>query len=204
MEKLKLLEHPEFGKVRVEKRGAEFLFCAKDVCDALGLENVSKAVSGLDDDEKGVGKVYTPGGPQEMLFVTESGLSGLIIRSNKPVARMFRKWITGEVLPSLRKYGMYSTDARVMDRLKKRAEAKAVRSLLEGIDGELSDTDRRMVARQCRTDVYEVWDVLSRRKEDASMLTLLYGRAMGNRTLRESFYTQTGAEKLLRELENSR
>ena len=202
MNELKLLEHPEFGRVRVEKNGAGFLFCAKDVCDALGLSDVSMSVRSLDDDEKGTKKVCTPGGAQEMLFVTESGLYALIIRSNKPAARRFRKWITSEVLPSLRKYGVYSTDARVTDRVRKRAEEKVVRALLKEIDGGLSATDRRIVARQCRTGENEVWNVLSGQRHDAYMLSLLYARSTGNKLLWKGFYTLAGAEKLLNELIN--
>ncbi|MDY0281353.1 MAG: BRO family protein [Salinivirgaceae bacterium] len=57
------------------------------------------------DDEKGVSKVYTPGGPQVMVIISESGLYTLTIRSNKPQARPFRKWVTAEVLPGIRKTG---------------------------------------------------------------------------------------------------
>lgn len=65
------------------------------------------AVNGLDDDEKGVRKVYTLGGEQELLTVNEPGLYTLIIRSNKPEAKNFKRWITHEVLPSIRKTGKY-------------------------------------------------------------------------------------------------
>lgn len=93
-------------------------FVAKDVCDALGLPNVSLAISGradrdesgLDDDEKGIAVVNTLGGPQEMLTVNESGLYALIFRSRKPQARLFRKWVTSEVLPAIRKNGAYSPE----------------------------------------------------------------------------------------------
>lgn len=90
-------------------------FVAKDVCAALGLPNVSLAISGradrdesgLDEDEKGIAIVNTLGGPQEMLTVNESGLYCLIFRSRKPEARTFRKWVTAEVLPALRRTGRY-------------------------------------------------------------------------------------------------
>ena len=70
-------------------------FIAKDVCEALGLSDTSKALLPLDDDEKGTNKVRTPGGEQEMLVI------------NKPAAKPFRKWVTAEVLPSIRKTGAY-------------------------------------------------------------------------------------------------
>lgn len=64
---------------------------AKDVCGVLGVVNPSDAVKALDDDEKGVEKIYTLGGPQEMTIISESGLYTLIMRSNKPEAKKFRK-----------------------------------------------------------------------------------------------------------------
>jgi hypothetical protein len=81
---------------------------ARDVCKVLGHTNPNVAVQGLDEDEKGVRKVYTPGGEQNMIVVTESGLYTLIIRSNKPEARPFRRWVTHEVLPSVRRTGSYA------------------------------------------------------------------------------------------------
>ena len=200
-----LLEKSEFGKIRVERKGEDFLFCAKDVCDVLGMNQaVESALRGIDEDEKLVLKISASGQKRDMLFVTESGLYALIIRSNKSSARKFRKWITSEVLPSLRKYGVYSVDVKVMARALRRAEEKAVRRLLEEIGGGLSATDRRMVARQCRTDEDEVRDVLKGRRQDAYMLMLLYQRATGNRLLGRDFYTQEGAERLLAALKDEK
>jgi prophage antirepressor-like protein len=196
-----LLERSEFGRIRVEKKGSDFLFCAKDICAALEFSaSPEVALRALDDDEKLMRKVYASGQSREMLFVTESGLYALVIRSNKPAARKFRKWITGEVLPSLRKYGVYSTDEKVMRRAEERAERKAVKELLREMENGLSATDKRLVARQCQTDEGEVDEVLSGYREDAYMLMLLYSRATGNRALKESFYAQEGAERLLEAL----
>ncbi|MCP4104343.1 MAG: hypothetical protein GY749_02225 [Desulfobacteraceae bacterium] len=80
---------------------------AKEVCDILELEKIDSAIRGLDDDEKGTHKVSTPGGPQDMSIINESGLYNLIFRSNKPEAKKFRKWVTSEVLPAIRKTGTY-------------------------------------------------------------------------------------------------
>jgi hypothetical protein len=77
---------------------------ARDVCKVLGLSNTTVALQPLDDDEKGVRKVYTLGGIQGM---TESGLYALLLRSNKPAAKPLRKWVTSEVLPAIRKTGCY-------------------------------------------------------------------------------------------------
>ena len=104
---LKLFENPQF-RVRVIMRCSDPWFVAKDACDCLKITNVSKACQTLDDDEKGITKSYTLGGSQDMMLISESGLYTLIMRSNKPEAKVFRKWVTSEVLPSIRKTGSYS------------------------------------------------------------------------------------------------
>lgn len=83
-------------------------FVAADVCFALGISRTDDGVSRLDDDEKGAGSIRTPGGTQEMTIINESGLYSLILGSRKPEAKRFKKWVTSEVLPSIRKTGAYS------------------------------------------------------------------------------------------------
>ena len=75
---------------------------AKDVCEVLGLGNVTEALRGLDEDEKGVHIIDTPGGKQEMTIISESGLYALVFRSHKPEAHAFSKWVRGDVLPTYR------------------------------------------------------------------------------------------------------
>jgi hypothetical protein len=98
----------ESNEVRTLNINGDPWFIARDVCQILGLENITHAVAGLDDDEKGVRKVNTPGGDQQMIIISESGLYTLIIRSNKPQAKPFRKWVTSVVLPAIRKTGSYA------------------------------------------------------------------------------------------------
>lgn len=83
-------------------------FVAKDVCKCLEIGNSSQALSYLDEDEKGVIISDTPGGPQSLSIISEPGLYSLILRSRKPQARAFKRWITHEVLPALRRSGHYS------------------------------------------------------------------------------------------------
>lgn len=94
--------------VRVINRDGEPWFVAKDVCDILDLGNSRDAVSSLDADEKDVGIADTPGGKQTMSLVNESGLYSLIFRSRKDEAKKFRRWVTHDVLPSIRKTGGYT------------------------------------------------------------------------------------------------
>jgi prophage antirepressor-like protein len=84
-------------------------FIAKDICDILGLTDTNKALSKLDNDEKLTRKIFVSGQNRKMWLVNESGLYALVLRSNKPEAKTFRKWITSEVLPSIRKKGYYHT-----------------------------------------------------------------------------------------------
>jgi anti-repressor protein len=88
-------------------------FVAADVCRILGHTNPSAAVAGLDDDERGLRIVDTPSGAQQMVTVTEPGLYTLIIRSRKSEAKSFRRWVTHEVLPAIRKTGSYSITAAI-------------------------------------------------------------------------------------------
>ena len=95
-------------QVRALTINGEPWFVARDVCDILEIENVTKAVYGLDDDELTLLKVRSGGQERDMNCVSESGLYTLIIRSNKPQAKPFRKWVTSVVLPAIRKTGSYA------------------------------------------------------------------------------------------------
>lgn len=94
--------------VRVVDVGGDPWFVATDICAALELNNTSMAVSGLDDDERGVSEVDTRGGKQSVTVISESGLYSLVLRSRKPEAKQFKRWITHDVLPAIRKTGSYS------------------------------------------------------------------------------------------------
>lgn len=78
-----------------------------DVCKALGYRDAENGLRNLDDDEKGTHIVRTAGGDQNLQIINESGLYSLILRSRKPEAKRFKKWVTSEVLPSIRKTGAY-------------------------------------------------------------------------------------------------
>lgn len=108
MNELQVFNNAMFGNVRIILQDNEPWFVAKDVCDCLDLSNSRKALSRLEDDEKGVTLSDTLGGKQEMATVNEYGLYSLVLSSRKPEAKEFKRWITHEVLPSLRKYGTYS------------------------------------------------------------------------------------------------
>ena len=104
---IQLFNNPEFGVLHAVDRDGEPWFVARDVCDALGIANSRQAMSRLDEDEKGVISNDTLGGTQEMAFVNEPGLYTLVLSSRKPEARAFKRWITHEVIPAIRRTGGY-------------------------------------------------------------------------------------------------
>ncbi|MBQ4126638.1 MAG: Bro-N domain-containing protein [Alistipes sp.] len=99
-------------QVRTITIDSEPYFVAKDVCDILSLSDVSMAVSRLDDDEKLTQALLVSGQKRQMWCVNESGLYHLIFQSRKPEAKAFRKWVTAEVLPTLRRTGRYEVKPR--------------------------------------------------------------------------------------------
>lgn len=104
--------------IRVQTINGEPWFVAKDVCEVLGIANHKDAVSRLDADERdGVGITDPIGRPQTVTAVSESGLYHLIFQSRKPDAKKFRKWVTSEVLPSIRKKGYYGVRKSSLDYL---------------------------------------------------------------------------------------
>lgn len=106
---IQVFNSEDFGSIRAIKIEDEPWFVAKDVCDALGLSNHRSSIALLDDDERGVHTVDTLSGEQDMAIITEAGLYSLILRSRKPEAKRFKRWVTHEVLPSIRSHGMYAT-----------------------------------------------------------------------------------------------
>lgn len=99
------------NEVRTVEMNGEPWFVLKDVCEVLGMDStqLKKVADRLEADEKGRTQITTPGGMQESWVINESGLYNVILRSDKPEAKPFRKWVTSEVLPSIRKHGAYMT-----------------------------------------------------------------------------------------------
>lgn len=104
MNELEIFKNEEFGEIRTVMKDGEPMFCLVDICRALEISNPSKVAQRLDNDER---TKFELGRAGETNFITESGLYAVILRSDKPNARKFRKWITSEVLPSIRKTGAY-------------------------------------------------------------------------------------------------
>lgn len=134
-----VFNHSQYGEVRVLGTSEDPRFIAKDVCEALGISQYRKAVLRLDDDERELLIVHTLGGMQRALAVTESGLYHLVFTSQKPEAKAFRKWVTSEVLPSIRKTGGYSMPQWMADEALLQAE-KTFKKSQRMVDEFLADS----------------------------------------------------------------
>ena len=144
--KLQVFDFNEHA-VRIIMRDGQPWWVAKDVCDILGLANAREAMKALDDDEKMTVRISdgtSPmGGNPNMNIVSESGLYTLIIRSNKPEAKKFRRWVTHEVLPSIRKTGSYNAARNY-----KVSDIKAMQRMIEKPEYKLSDLERRTMTKK--------------------------------------------------------
>lgn len=107
---IKVFSNEEFGSIRRVGINGEFWLVGKDVAQALGYSNPRKALADhVDEEDKGVTKCDTLGGVQDITIINESGLYSLVLSSKLPTAKKFRRWVTSEVLPSIRKHGAYMT-----------------------------------------------------------------------------------------------
>ena len=114
MTALKIFTHEVFGSVRAVERDGQPWFVAKDVCEALGYQwNGAPRIAHVPDEWRGATSVVTPSGIQEALTLSEQGLYFFLGRSDKPAALSFQKWLAGEVLPSIRRHGVYATPQTV-------------------------------------------------------------------------------------------
>lgn len=142
MNDIQAFTNPEFGTVRVVRGDdGEPMFVAKDVCAALSI--APTAASRLDEDEKGLRLTQTPGGEQNVLLVTEPGFYKLVMRSRKPEAKAFQRWVTHEVLPALRRDGGYMV---ARDETPEQTMARAVLLAQQTIDrqkGRIAELERK-------------------------------------------------------------
>ena len=130
MNEMQLFTNEQFGTIRTVMQNDEPWFVAKDVCEALEISNSRDALSRLDDDEKGVASTDTLGGVQEVSIVNEPGLYTLILGSRKPEAKAFKRWVTHDILPAIRKTGHYAAPGSMTASLTDMREAM---NLMQGM-----------------------------------------------------------------------
>lgn len=111
MNEIKIFSNPQFGEIRtLADEANEPLFCLADLCAALGISNHRNVKARLDEDDvRLMDTTDNLGRTQQVIFVTESGMYDVILRSDAEKAKPFRKWVTSEVLPTIRKHGVYAT-----------------------------------------------------------------------------------------------
>lgn len=188
---LAVISSPEFGEVRSIMVKGEPLFVAKDVCDVLGISNSRDAMNRLDEDEKAMSVLPTQFGKKSMNMVNESGLYNLIFQSRKPEARAFRKWVTQEVLPNIRKYGFYMTPEKAMD---VSTEKKLRKQMLAEMEKYLIDEDIRKCARRFGTSELTIQSVVKGQYVNNDMMADLQQRAISNR---EKWFDAYGQGRML-------
>ena len=158
---MQIFENPEFGEIRTIGTSDEPLFCLRDVCRVLGLRSSDVKVR-LDKGAVSTVPLMTNGGTQQLLFVSENGLYDAILDSRKPEAKAFRKWIVGEVLPSIRKQGGYiatapeETPEMIMAKAVKIADEriKAQAAQIDDLEYQLSEAQNTIELKQDAIESY--------------------------------------------------
>ena len=170
----------ESTPIRVQVINKELWFVAKDVCRVLGVANHKDAVSRLDDDERhGVGITDPIGRNQKVIAINESGLYHLIFQSRKPEAKKFRRWVTGELIPTLRKTGKYELKSR--RRVLPRDRGEDMRTFYDELTRWVTKEDEQMIAETRDVGVRHVTEVLRGRKPSYQLTAVLVAVAKENR-----------------------
>lgn len=144
MNELMIFNNPEFGEIRTVEVNGEPWLVGKDVAQALGYSNTKDAVSRhVDTEDKRGARFPTPSGQQEMTIINESGLYSLVLGSKLPGAKKFKRWVTSEVLPSIRKNGMYLLPKDYPSALRALADSEEQRMALECTNATLAAENER-------------------------------------------------------------
>ena len=176
-------------QVRTIQKDGETWWVLKDVCGILGISKYRDTASRLDEDERGSVRVDTPGGEQEMTVVNESGLYNVILRSDKPEAKPFRKWVTAEVLPSIRKTGGYGRQDEAL--LKLTEHVGKLTEMVVGLYEDKRKEERTLprAAKQLALDGTEERELCGV-TELLTRFDLAYGAAEFNAMMREKGYME--------------
>lgn len=177
---LAVISSPEFGEIRSMMIDKEPWFVAADVCGILGISNNRDAVLRLDEDEKkdGVAITDTVGRKNFATLINESGIYTLVFQSRKPEARTFRKWVTSEVLPNIRKHGFYMTPEVTMSAKNTKQLRK---KMLELMQKYLIEEDIRKCALRFGVATIYVSHVLWGKSDNNDIMAFLQEKAMENR-----------------------
>lgn len=160
MSELQIFKNAEFGSVRTITVEGEPYFVGKDVAEILGYSNTRKALSDhVDEEDKGVTKCDTPGGMQDLTVINESGLYSLILSSKMPNAKRFKRWVTSEVLPTIRRHGLYAMDEVLANPdilINALLELKAERERSANLEAMVAIQSQQMIEMQPKVSYYDV------------------------------------------------
>ena len=156
---LQIFNSEEFGEIRTALVNDEPMFCLIDICKALEMSNPTMVAQRLDDDER---TKLDLGRQGETNFITESGLYAVILRSDKPNAKKFRKWVTSEVLPTIRKTGGYNKPMSTAEKIKLLAQGnEELNERVEKVEDKLDSLENDMPLYGC--EIEELKNHISRR-----------------------------------------
>lgn len=160
MSELQIFKNAEFGSIRTLTINGEPYFVGRDVAEILGYSNSRKALADhVDEEDKGVTKCDTLGGTQEMTVINESGLYSLILSSKLPTARRFKRWVTSEVLPTIRKHGVYAVDEVLSNPdmlIEALLQLKAEREINQALKETVAVQNQQIVEMKPKASYYDV------------------------------------------------
>ena len=182
MTDLQIFNSDEFGEIRTIIKDNEPMFCLADVCKALEIINPSKVAQRLDEDERTKLELGRQG---ETNFITESGLYAVILRSDKPNAKKFRKWVTSEVLPTIRKTGGYSKPMTTAEKIQLLAQGnEELNERVEEVESKIISLENDMPLYGCEID--EIKNHVNRKI--VNVLGGKNGEAYRDRSIRSSTF----------------
>ena len=160
MSELQIFKNAEFGSVRTITIEGEPYFVGKYVAEILGYSNTRKALADhVDEEDKGVTKCDTPGGVQDLTVINESGLYSLILSSKMPNAKKFKRWVTSEILPTIRRHGLYAMDEVLANPdilINALLELKAERERNANLQAVVAVQNQQMIEMQPKVSYYDV------------------------------------------------
>lgn len=160
MRELQIFRNAELGSIRTLTINGEPYFVGKDVAVILGYSNPRDALAKhIDVEDKGVAKCDTLGGIQELTVINESGLYSLILSSKLPAARTFKRWVTSEVLPAIRKHGIYALDEVLNNPdilIAALTELKAEREKTKALTETVAVQNQQIIEMQPKASYYDV------------------------------------------------
>lgn len=158
--KIQIFANEEFGQIRTVEINGEPWFVGKDVAEALGYKEATKAArEKVDSEDRGKSKIDTPSGTQNMTIINESGLYSLIFASKLPTAKKFKRWVTSEVLPTIRRHGMYAMDELLNNpdfAIEVFSQLKAERERNNALQLEIAQSRQMSAEPQPKTSYYDI------------------------------------------------